>query len=77
MDTKYLFYTTLIISIIVQIITGVIEVGALFIKVPSVYSLIRELLMFELLQCLDVWIFNHLVWMNEIFVDKIKLARRN
>ena len=47
MDTKYLFYITLIISIIVQIITGGIEIVALFIKVPSAYSLIRELLMFE------------------------------
>ena len=47
MDTKYLFYITLIISIIVQIITGGIEIVALFIKVPSAYSLIRELLIFE------------------------------
>ena len=35
------------LSIIVQIITGGIEIVALFIKVPSAYSLIRELLMFE------------------------------
>jgi bacteriorhodopsin len=48
MDTKYLFYITLIISIIVQIITGGIEIGALFIKVPNDYSLIRQLLILEL-----------------------------
>jgi hypothetical protein len=30
MDTKYLFYITLVISIIVQIITGIIEIGTLF-----------------------------------------------
>jgi hypothetical protein len=48
MDTKYLFYITLIISIIVQIITGGIEIGALFIKVPNAYSLIRQLLILEL-----------------------------
>jgi hypothetical protein len=48
MDTKYLFYVTLIISIIVQFITGVIEFGAFFVKVPSVYSIIRQLLLIEL-----------------------------
>jgi hypothetical protein len=48
MDSKYLFYITLIISIIVQIITGIIEIGAFFVKVPSVYSLIKQLLIIEL-----------------------------
>ena len=48
MDTKYLFYVTLVISIIVQIITGIIEVGAFFVKVPTIYSLIRQLLILEL-----------------------------
>ena len=48
MDTKYLFFITLVISIIVQIITGAIEFGAFFIKVPTAYSLIRELLILEL-----------------------------
>lgn len=48
MDTKYLFYVTLVISIIVQIITGIIEVGAFFVKVPTVYSIIRQLLVLEL-----------------------------
>lgn len=47
MDGKYFFYITLIISIIVQIITGIIEVGALFVKVPPIYSLIRQLLLLE------------------------------
>ena len=48
MDTKYLFYNTLIISIIVQIITGILEVGAFFVKVPTMYSIIRQLLILEL-----------------------------
>ena len=48
MDTKYLFYITLIISIIVQAITGIIEIGAFFVKVPPMYSLIRQLLILEL-----------------------------
>lgn len=49
MDVKYLFYVTLVISIIVQIVTGIIEVGAFFVKVPTIYSLIRQLLIIELL----------------------------
>ena len=48
METKYFFYITLVISIIVQIITGGIEIGAFFIKVPTAYSLIKELLILEL-----------------------------
>jgi len=49
MDTKYLFYITLVISIIVQIITGIIEIGSFFVKVPTIYLLIRQLLIIELL----------------------------
>jgi hypothetical protein len=48
MDTKYLFYITLVISIIVQLITGIIEIGAFFVKVPTIYFLIRQLLILEL-----------------------------
>jgi len=48
MDTKYLFYITLVISIIVQIITGIIEIGAFFVKVPTIYFLIKQLLILEL-----------------------------
>ena len=48
MDTKYLFYITLIISIIVQMITGIIEIGAFFVTVPSIYYLIKQLLILEL-----------------------------
>ena len=48
MDTKYLFYITLVISIIFQIITGIIDIGATFVKVPNMYSLIRQLLILEL-----------------------------
>jgi hypothetical protein len=48
-DTKYLFYITLVISIIVQIITGIIEIGAFFVKVPPAYFLIRQLLILELI----------------------------
>ena len=48
MNTKYLFYVTLVISIIVQIITGTIEIGAFFVKVPTIYFLIKQLLILEL-----------------------------
>ena len=48
MDIKYLFYITLIISIIVQLITGIIEVGAFFVKIPTTYYLIKQLLIIEL-----------------------------
>ena len=48
MDAKYLFYITLVISIIIQIVTGIIDIGAFFIKVPSMYSIIRQLLILEL-----------------------------
>ena len=49
MNGKYVFYITLVISIIVQIITGIIEIGAFFIKVPTAYFLIRQLLILELI----------------------------
>ena len=48
MNAKYLFSITLVISIVVQIVTGIIELGAFFIKVPTIYSLIKQLLMIEL-----------------------------
>jgi hypothetical protein len=48
MDAKYLFYVTLVVSIIVQIVTGIIEIGAFFVKVPTIYSIIRQLLLLEL-----------------------------
>jgi hypothetical protein len=48
MNAKYLFYITLVISIVVQIITGLIEIGAFFVKVPAIYSIIRQLLIIEL-----------------------------
>jgi hypothetical protein len=48
MDTKYLFYVTLIISIVVQVVTGIIDVTAIFVKVPNIYSIIRQLLILEL-----------------------------
>ena len=72
MDSKYLFYITLIISIIVQIITGGIEIAALFIKVPSAYSLIRELLMFEFIVQLIEGIFY--IWLAYNFTKIVNVT---
>ena len=47
MNSKILFYQTLIISIIIQFITGALEIFSLFIKVPSQFTIIRQLLILE------------------------------
>lgn len=47
MNTKYSFLVTLTISIVVQIITGIVEIFTLFIKVPNEFSLIGQLLVLE------------------------------
>jgi bacteriorhodopsin len=47
MNNKYFFYVTLILSILIQFITGAIEIAAMFIKVPTAYNLIRQLLLLE------------------------------
>uniref|UniRef100_A0A6C0JUA9 Uncharacterized protein n=1 Tax=viral metagenome TaxID=1070528 RepID=A0A6C0JUA9_9ZZZZ len=47
MTSKYLFYITLILSIVVQFITGAIELAAMFIKVPTAYNVLRQLLLLE------------------------------
>jgi len=41
------FYFTLGISIVVQIITGILEILTLFIKVPTAFNIIRQLLLLE------------------------------
>ena len=48
MNTKYLFYVTLILSIIVQFITCILEFGTIFIKVDPSYRIIKQLLFLEL-----------------------------
>ena len=47
MNSKYYFYVTLIISVIVQILTGLLEVGTLFVKVETPYLIIKQLLVLE------------------------------
>jgi hypothetical protein len=49
MNSKVVFYNTLIISVIVQFFTGIYEVTALFFKVPSEFLLIRQLLILEVI----------------------------
>lgn len=47
MNSKYYFYVTLIISVIVQVLTGLLEAGTLFIKVETPYLIIKQLLVLE------------------------------
>jgi hypothetical protein len=49
MNSKDLFYKTLIISIIVQLLTGGFEIFSLFLKVPSQFLLIKQLLILEVI----------------------------
>ena len=42
-------YTSLILSIITQVITGIIEIYALFIKVPSAFLFIKQMLVLEVI----------------------------
>lgn len=48
MNGKDIFYKTLIISVIIQAATFVFEMFSLFVKVPSEFTLIRELLILEI-----------------------------
>ena len=47
-------YTSLIASILVQVITGIIEFGALFFKVPSEYAILKQMMFLEVIvQCIE------------------------
>jgi len=48
MNSKDVFYNTLIISVIVQLLTGIFDVLALFYKVPGQFNIIRQLVILEL-----------------------------
>uniref|UniRef100_A0A6C0B904 Uncharacterized protein n=1 Tax=viral metagenome TaxID=1070528 RepID=A0A6C0B904_9ZZZZ len=48
MDEKYLFYITLVVSIVIQVMTGTIDIAAFFVKVPDTYLIIKQLLILEL-----------------------------
>lgn len=48
MNSKKLFYVTLIVSVVIQFLTAVFDIGALFIRVPSQFNIIRQLLLLEL-----------------------------
>jgi len=47
MNTKKYFFITLILSVIVQVITGIMEIITLFIKVDRPYKIIKQLLVLE------------------------------
>jgi len=47
-------YTSLLLSILVQVVTGIIEVGALFLQVPAEYTFLKQMMMLEVLvQCIE------------------------
>jgi hypothetical protein len=48
MNYKNLFYNTLLISVIIQILTGILEIYSFFVKVPTEFLLIRQLLGLEI-----------------------------
>ena len=47
MSFKYYFYVTLVLSVIVQIVTGILEISTLFVKVETPYMIIKQLLFLE------------------------------
>ena len=51
---KITMYTSLIASIFVQVITGIIEFGALFFRVPSEYAMLKQMMLLEVIvQCIE------------------------
>lgn len=49
MNSKYYFFVTLTISVIVQFVTGIIEIGTLFVKVEAPYMILRQLLFLDVI----------------------------
>lgn len=49
MKTSKLFYNTLVVSVIVQVITGLIEIGTLFIHVKPQIVIIKQLMVLEVI----------------------------
>lgn len=47
MNSKKLFYVTLIASVVIQVLTAIFDTAALFISVPSQFYIIRQLLVLE------------------------------
>ena len=47
-NPKKLFFTTLVISVVVQIITGIIELTTLYVDVPKEQNILKQLLTMEL-----------------------------
>jgi hypothetical protein len=47
MSFKYYFYVTLVLSVVVQFVTGILEISTLFVKVETPYMIIKQLLFLE------------------------------
>jgi hypothetical protein len=46
---KITMYKTLLFSILVQVITGIIEIGAIFIKAPPQFTFLKQMMILELI----------------------------
>lgn len=49
MNSKYIFYVTLILSVFIQFATGTLEIGTLFINVDPAHIIIKQLLGLEVI----------------------------
>ena len=51
---KVTMYTSLLASILIQVITGIIELFALFFRVPSEYEILKQMMLLEVIvQCIE------------------------
>ena len=71
MNTKYLFTLTLFISILFQVIIGAIDFITLFTNVPSKATLLKELLVFEIIvQVIEgifyIWLYHNFTKVKNI-----------
>ena len=59
-------YTSLVTSIIIQVVTGVIEFFSLFVKVPSKFLFLKQMMILELFVQIIEGSF-YVYWFNKIF----------
>jgi hypothetical protein len=51
---KVTMYTSLLASILIQVITGIIEISTLFFRIPSEYAILKQMMILEVIvQCIE------------------------
>jgi hypothetical protein len=75
MNNKLFFYQTLIVSVVVQILTGAFEVLSLFIKVPYQFELVRQLLILEVIVQIIEGLFYFWLILNFAYVADVTHKR--